>query len=193
MNVARMPDEVRAQIRQDSITASAASEPSHREKGAITGHLNSAFGGTEARHLALAWLFDRLGMVLPNDPDTYITGLSSKSLSKGDWWALMMWIGAYKDDGGEWKTRLEFPLEASLVLGEAMKVYMALPVDRLKEDKSFVDDITPQLVTQMGGVITAVQQPGGGYTDNSQVALPEELQPKPEPPRLFKKPPQVDF
>lgn len=194
MNVARMPDDVKKKIELDSINASSASDMNHREKGAITGHLNNAFGGDDSRKLALSWLFGRLGMVTPSDPDTYITGLSSKSLSKGDWWALSIWIGAQKDDGGEWKTRLEFPLEASLVLGEALKAYMSLPVDRLKEDRSFVTDMTAQTVSQLGGIITNIQQPDGSYpNDPEQVALPPQLQAKPEAPRLFKPPPQVDF
>lgn len=193
MNVARMPPEVKSKIQQDSYNARDAAPLDPKTRGAITGRLTDAFGGAEARHLALAWLFDRLGVVLPNDPDTYITGLSSKSLTIGDWWALYLWIGSYKDaETGEWKARVEFPLEASLVLGEALRAYNALPIDRVKEDRSFVDALVTQAVA-VGGEITNVQKPGGSWQATEGVALPMQVTEKPKEKRLFEPPPEVDF
>lgn len=193
MNVARLPEQVKDKITADSFALSTAEPLSHRNKGAITGHLNEAFGGDSGRHLALAWLFDHLGLVTPSDPDTYITGMSTKSLSEGDWWALQQWIGAYKDpETGEWSPRLEFPLEASLVLNEAIKAYSALPVDRKKEDQSWVNTMLAHSVA-LGGVITAVEKPDGTYPDNSNVELPAEITRPPEKKRMFDTAPEVDF
>lgn len=193
MNVARMPNEVKNQVHTDSFNAKDAAPMDRKSKGAITGHLNEAFGGDSARHLALAWLFGYLGTTTPSDPDTYITGLSTKSLYESDWWALYLWIGAYKDEEtGEWKARVEFPLEASLVLMEAMKAYNALPVDRKKEDPSFVTSMVAHGVA-LGGVITSIERSDGSYPDNSDVALPAQLQEQPKPKRLFEPPPTADF
>ncbi len=190
MATAREPKAVKSQLHTDAYNASKATELSRGAKGAIIGHLNDAFGGDQARKLALAWLFDALGRVVPSDPDTYITGLSTKSLSNGDWWALYLWIGFYKDDSGEWKTRPEFPLEASLVLAEAMRAYMKLPVDRKKEDQSFVADMVAHAVTNLGAVITNVQNEDGTWKDNTGVELPKT---EPKTQRILPQVPDVDF
>ena len=133
-----------------------------------------------------AWLFDVLGRQTVAGSETVISGLSSKALSNDQWWALSNWVGAWKDENGEWRERPEFPLEAALVVNEAMKAYAEIPIGT-PEDRSWVTDMALQAVTQLGGVITNVIPEGENwqqYLDGVQ--MPPDYPAKLPP--LFKRP-----
>jgi hypothetical protein len=87
----------------------------------MIGKLNAVLGGDKPRRLFLAWLFDKLGKPLPQSPSVIQTEMSTKDLSEAQWYALWHLIGFYKDENGEWLTRPEFPLEATMGLSAAMK------------------------------------------------------------------------
>lgn len=192
MKAARRPDEVKAQIQQDAFDG-APVEISSKARGAITGRLNTVFasgnkrvGGDEARHLVFAWLFERLGQQTEPGSDKVITGLSAKSLSNDQWWALSNWVGAWKDENGEWRERDEFPLEAALVLTESMKAYGNIPIGT-PEDRSWSDTMSVYAVTQLGGVITNVKpEEVEEWFEHEETQMPEGYPAKFPP--LFRRP-----
>lgn len=79
-----------------------------RNKGALIGEMNHAFGGDTNRKICLGWIWTGTGFPL-----------SSKSLGNGQWWALKEWIGTYHDDSG-WHASQQFLSESIKVLEAAL-------------------------------------------------------------------------
>ncbi len=90
-------------------------------KGLIVSIMDKMLGGTEARYLVLAWLFDFPGIKM-----------SSKYLTDVQWRGLINWINPAKDtETGEWMTPVNLQQEMNLVYHEA--------------SERFRKDITPWL------------------------------------------------
>lgn len=155
--IARNPNNVKSSARLDMEIWREDAVFSKREIGAMIGWLNKALGGDQGRYLALAWLFDFLGKPLPDGK--VCTELHTAQMEDKHWYAVKQWIGSYKDENGEWQSRPEFSLEATLVLTEAMKDYQKLMAGT-PQNSEWKDSLTAQAVGQLGGVITNVAEIG---------------------------------
>jgi hypothetical protein len=103
---ARKPQDVKNAVLKDAGFYVSGVERFHR--GAITGWLNRYLNGDENRVLVLRWLFGK-----------HIQ--SSKDLSISQWFGLHCWIDPHKGETEQWETGPLFPVEASLVLTEAIR------------------------------------------------------------------------
>lgn len=103
------------------------------ERGAITGTLNKHLGNDANRHAVLLWLF---GVE------------SSHLLSDGQWWAMWNWVGFWQDDGGNWLTNDDFPMEAMYAMLEATKSYLTQETVALGGKPSLLDAKTRTIINR---------------------------------------------
>lgn len=189
--IARSPKNVRSSVRLDMEIWRPDYSTSKGEKGAMIGRLNAVTGNNEARRLLLAWLFDLLGKPSAMNAEVAITELSTKEMSEAQWYAVWHWIGFYKDENGEWLTRPEFPLEATLCLTEAMKDYQKIQPGT-QQNREWVGDMLADAVGQLGGVITNVAAVTLGddatiesWLPHENVEMPPDYPKKPTPVRKW--------
>ena len=163
--VAKSALEVKEQFDNDSDFGGVDITKGHR--GAITNWLNKYLGGDVNRRMTLGWLTGKVGEI------------SSHGLSPSEWYALALWIDSREDDG-VWEVGATFPVEASLVLTEALR-----GVAKAQRGAVELEGETQMLLAatgQLGGVITAVTDEDGNSTHVDGVIVPvEQESPEPEP------------
>lgn len=116
-------------------------------RGALVGEMNRRFGGDQNRRICLGWIFTSVGLPI-----------SSKSLGKGQWWAIREWVGLEHDDSG-WHCCPSFLTESVKVLSEALRSYGSItrdwPVELLLEADA---PVVTKVVSELGAEIKRVDQ-----------------------------------
>lgn len=167
---ARPPEKVKDHI-LSVMAHGAPREVSRGERGALVGYLNANMGGDEHRRQALAWLFQSPGQYM-----------STKSLDNDQWYAISEWVSSWQDpDTLEWHTAETFPLEAALVVTQAIREQVGTPPS--KRDADLNDQIEETLAGQIAayakGEITLISPDGEHWPDPGEARIPEqEFEPK---------------
>lgn len=144
MIMARKPAEIKEWMQVGAMMLPSFVPLSKGQQGLITGTLNRYLNGDDNRYLVLGWLF--------NDKHNNVP-IRSADLSDDDWLGLWNWLDPMKEES-QWAFSPTFPLEAALVLTEALRSAQNRILELPPVEREI--DVLRAAVTQIGGVVTAV-------------------------------------